>query len=332
MLRCLPLDILRITLPPPLLLLLLLLLVCTLRRRFAATTTATVTAAAGQFAFARRRPTRLQQERVDCDASWSTVPSAPGQLTVRIAQLARCVFVFVPADIFFRVEHCQPEALHPVPGLGVDVGHLTEEEFVQEDFVEGTRVLVDSVSVDCKDCARLKADTVWKTAVAEKVLKILARSLGGFLARHHRPFLPAWIFLPRYTVPMIEELQLAASKCCDLAALGGRSLVSHLRWAYEDMIVNTTLNEDSDIRKSVVGAHNVMKVGMAFAANIGEVTCSSGELGGADIALAVYERRLSYRGKPGEILVVLGNDKLDDGWTVHECGRGEKRLLNDRFP
>lgn len=72
---------------------------------------------------------------------------------------------------------------------------------------------MDSFASDSEDCARLKADRHGRsivTVVVKEIFEVLGWGLGSFLADEFevlaQPLPPAWVVLPRDSVPEIKEL------------------------------------------------------------------------------------------------------------------------------
>lgn len=71
------------------------------------------------------------------------------------------------------------------------------------------------------------------TIVVEEIFEVLGRGLGSFLAYEFevlsQPLPPAWVVLPRNSIPEIEQLQVAlGAESSDLAYFGPKRGLHHL--------------------------------------------------------------------------------------------------------
>ena len=200
----------------------------------------------------------------------SAVPSPLSQLALPVALRASRVLLLVPANILLWSPDSQPESLHVVPRLRVDVRHLAQEKFVQELLEEGKGISADGFPVYGEDSSGLEANTGRQLIISQQVLEILACRLGGLLAGHGRPLFPTGIFLPWYAVPAVEMLKVAPWESGHLTGAGFGSSFSEFCGVEGDVIVYPALEEDRDLGEAVVCFHEMVEVGVTLAANVGK--------------------------------------------------------------
>ena len=102
--------------------------------------------------------------------------------------------------------------------------------------------------------------------------------------------------------------------------LGLEGYLLHLECREIDVIVDTALGEQSDVLEVLVVLDNVVKVGVAFTANVLKGLNFQWKLGRVlgttfGVYLAVFDHRL----EPGEVFVVMRNDNLEVQ-RVPRCG------------
>lgn len=234
----------------------------------------------------------------------------------------------VPAAVLFVTEHSRPKTLQVMTCLGVDALHLPQEHLFQHSLVEFLWMLVDGLTCYREDCAGLKANRLRGpivTKVVEEVLEVLGRRLWGLFALEYafwrRPFRPAWVLLPRNAVPKVEKLHDTMRKGGDSPWSGLEGNFLHLKCREIGMIVDAALGEKSDVLEVLVMVNNVVKVGVAFTANVLKGLDFERKLGRVlratfSVYLAVFDDRL----EPGEVFIVMRDDDLTFQ-RIPCCGR-----------
>ncbi len=101
---------------------------------------------------------RTGRELINLEPTWSAVPVTLGQLTLGIPLFFRQILLAVPADVLGRVPHGEPEALHVMASLGIDMGHVAQEEFLKDFPVEFLRVLLDGLPACSEEGTGLETD------------------------------------------------------------------------------------------------------------------------------------------------------------------------------
>ena len=232
------------------------------------------------------------------------MPAALRQLPLFVPLLPRDIFDVVPADVLGWGPYREPEALHVVPCLRVDVGHVSEEEFFHHETVEIQRVLLDRVFVDGKESSGLEAHRGRYRPAWEEYLPIFGGGPCGVHTLHRGPLHPAGVFFPWNTIPVVEGLQLTEREGGDLARLGLERVGSYLTWAHRDVVVDTALEEDCDVGERVVVLDDMVKIGVPLPADVGDGMVWEG--GGVLLAaLGVDDALVHVVGKPGHVFIVV---------------------------
>ncbi len=197
----------------------------------------------------------------------SSVPVTFGQLALCVALFLGQVRLAVPANVFVRRPHGQPEAFHVMARLRVDVGHVAQEKILHDLAVLVLRVLLDGLSVSGEDGAGLEADGLGHL-LAEEFAPVFGGRAGGVDAHHGRPLLPGRVQFPWDAVPQIEEFQVAVREGRHFARFGLSAQVDDLLGGQDDVVLDVTLKEDGDVGKVVVMFDDVVEEGVAFATDV----------------------------------------------------------------